>query len=168
MPAISDTIVSDTCTGKNELVRTDIVADMQSIEPGRPFRVAVRFSVADTWHINWINPGDAGLAPSVAWTLPEGFIAGITNNEIILGIKPVRPQAGNPSDVFFYPFDPGVIENTATQRILRDGAGYQLRILRSRMAKAIPTRLVGVLVSESGWGDGAPRAFLVDVPLVPR
>ena len=28
------------------------------------------------WHIYWTNPGDAGLAPSVRWTLPPGTKAG--------------------------------------------------------------------------------------------
>ena len=28
------------------------------------------------WHAYWVNPGDAGLAPSLRWQLPEGFSAG--------------------------------------------------------------------------------------------
>jgi thiol:disulfide interchange protein DsbD len=32
--------------------------------------------MTDGWHVNWINPGDAGLAPDVDWTLPPGFSAG--------------------------------------------------------------------------------------------
>lgn len=28
------------------------------------------------WHAYWINPGDAGKAPSVSWSLPDGFDAG--------------------------------------------------------------------------------------------
>jgi thiol:disulfide interchange protein DsbD len=30
----------------------------------------------DGWHVNWLNPGDAGLAPIIEWELPEGFTAG--------------------------------------------------------------------------------------------
>ena len=33
--------------------------------------------MSEGWHVNWINPGDAGLAPSIAWKLPDGFKAGI-------------------------------------------------------------------------------------------
>lgn len=29
------------------------------------------------WYVNWINPGDAGLAPSIAWEVPPGFKAGV-------------------------------------------------------------------------------------------
>jgi thiol:disulfide interchange protein DsbD len=61
---------------QNELVQVEIVADALSIRPGTPFWVGVRFRMAENWHINWINPGDAGLAPSVAWGLPEGFAVG--------------------------------------------------------------------------------------------
>jgi thiol:disulfide interchange protein DsbD len=63
-------------TGHDELVRAELVANVLSITPGEPFRLAVRLHIADTWHVNWINPGDAGLAPSVAWNLPDGFRAG--------------------------------------------------------------------------------------------
>ena len=28
------------------------------------------------WHVYWRNPGDAGLPPEIAWTLPPGFTAG--------------------------------------------------------------------------------------------
>jgi thiol:disulfide interchange protein DsbD len=57
-------------------VDATLIADVRSIAPGVPFRLGVRFDMADTWHINWINPGDAGLAPSIAWALPDGFRAG--------------------------------------------------------------------------------------------
>ena len=28
------------------------------------------------WHVYWLNPGDAGQAPKIAWTLPAGVTAG--------------------------------------------------------------------------------------------
>jgi DsbC/DsbD-like thiol-disulfide interchange protein len=61
---------------QNELVRVEIVADALSIRPGTPFWAGVRFQMKENWHVNWVNPGDAGLAPSVAWRLPEGFAVG--------------------------------------------------------------------------------------------
>ncbi|MCS6989083.1 MAG: protein-disulfide reductase DsbD family protein [Chloroherpetonaceae bacterium] len=42
---------------------------------GKPFTIAIRFQIAPEWHLYWKNPGDAGLAPKVKWTLPEGFVA---------------------------------------------------------------------------------------------
>ncbi len=38
--------------------------------------MGVHFDIEDGWHLNWINPGDAGLAPSIRWKLPDGFDAG--------------------------------------------------------------------------------------------
>jgi len=57
-------------------VRAQLVADVQTIQPGRPFWAAVRFEIEKDWHVNWINPGDAGLAPSITWKLPDGFEVG--------------------------------------------------------------------------------------------
>lgn len=56
-----------------DLVRAELLADVQALAPGRPFRLAVRLAMKPGWHVNWLNPGDAGLAPSVAWRLPKGF-----------------------------------------------------------------------------------------------
>lgn len=43
--------------------------------PG-PATLGVHVELEPGWHLYWTNPGDAGLAPSVRWTLPEGFTAG--------------------------------------------------------------------------------------------
>jgi thiol:disulfide interchange protein DsbD len=34
------------------------------------------FKLEPGWHIYWKNPGDAGLAPHISWTLPAGITAG--------------------------------------------------------------------------------------------
>jgi len=60
---------------QNDLVRAEIVADAGAIVPGESFRAAVRLSISPQWHVNWLNPGDAGLAPSVEWSLPPGLEA---------------------------------------------------------------------------------------------
>ncbi len=55
------------------LVTATLVCDAATIAPGTPFDLAVKLSIRDEWHVNWQNPGDAGLAPSIAWQLPAGF-----------------------------------------------------------------------------------------------
>jgi thiol:disulfide interchange protein DsbD len=60
---------------QSEHIRVQLVADVQSVKPGTPFWAAVSFEIEDGWYLNWINPGDVGLAPSVAWELPDGFHA---------------------------------------------------------------------------------------------
>jgi len=63
-------------TPKTEYLEAELVAEVTSIQPGVPFWVALRLQMEEGWHVNWENPGDAGLAPSVSWELPEGFSAG--------------------------------------------------------------------------------------------
>jgi DsbC/DsbD-like thiol-disulfide interchange protein len=56
-----------------DLVRAQLIADVDAITAGKPFRLAVRLEIKEGWHVNWLNPGDAGLAPGVEWRVPAGF-----------------------------------------------------------------------------------------------
>lgn len=53
-----------------------LVQEEETIQPGRSFWVALHMSFDNDSHAYWKNPGDAGFAPSVDWTLPEGFEVG--------------------------------------------------------------------------------------------
>lgn len=57
------------------LVEAKLIADTAAIVPGESFRVGLQLRMASGWHTYWQNPGDAGLATSIAWNLPEGFTA---------------------------------------------------------------------------------------------
>jgi DsbC/DsbD-like thiol-disulfide interchange protein len=50
---------------------------VDAVAPGDRFHLGVLFEIQDTWHMNWSNPGDAGLAPAISWKLPEGWHAGV-------------------------------------------------------------------------------------------
>lgn len=56
-------------------VEAELVSSVESIAPGQPFTIAFRMQLDPPWHTYWINPGDSGLAPTLAWTLPPGFSA---------------------------------------------------------------------------------------------
>ena len=56
--------------------KLSILPSVESVVPGQPFDVAIRFQLDSGWHIYWQNSGDGGLAPSVRWTMPDGFSAG--------------------------------------------------------------------------------------------
>ncbi len=58
------------------LVKASLVANATAIAPGQPFEVGVLLEMAPGWHTYWEYPGDAGLPTSIAWTLPDGFVAG--------------------------------------------------------------------------------------------
>ena len=57
-------------------VRASLVAAVSRFRPGEPFDVAIRIESDRGWHTYWMNPGEAGLATTVRWTLPGGFTAG--------------------------------------------------------------------------------------------
>jgi thiol:disulfide interchange protein DsbD len=42
-----------------------LVTDTDAMQPGKPFRVALRLRMADGWHTYWKNPGDAGVPPDL-------------------------------------------------------------------------------------------------------
>src|SRR5258706_15066062 len=261
----------------SDLVHAELVSDVSSIQPGSTFRLGVHLTIKEGWHVNWINPGDAGLAPSVAWKLPAGFKAGIlswplparfvTGPLVIFGyagdvliISDVRvpadvPAGGNvdlaadvswlscaeecipgsaavrvtlpvektarpnpatrtlfeatqaripghalawrldawieetntlvleiqsgdasaaPLDgLFYFPYDPGLIENAAPQTASAQpgpgGTVYQLRIERARMSVGELTRVYGLLVASSGLSrTEGPAAIEVNVPVSRR
>ena len=64
---------SDRVMAQDAHCRATLVTGVESIEPGVPFLAAVSFEMEEGWHIYWRNPGDAGLATSIAWNLPNGF-----------------------------------------------------------------------------------------------
>ena len=41
-----------------------------------PVKMGFHIEIEAGWHLYWVNPGEAGLAPNVRWTLPAGFTAG--------------------------------------------------------------------------------------------
>jgi DsbC/DsbD-like thiol-disulfide interchange protein len=54
-------------------VAIEALADQQAVEPGQSFRVALVEHIERGWHTYWINPGDAGQATKLLWTLPAGY-----------------------------------------------------------------------------------------------
>jgi len=56
-------------------VRASIISSVTDIVPGKSFDIALVFDIDDSWHMYWKNPGDSGMPPSIAWTLPPGFLA---------------------------------------------------------------------------------------------
>jgi DsbC/DsbD-like thiol-disulfide interchange protein len=58
------------------LVRARLLADVTAIKPGEPFTAGVLLKIQDDWHIYWRNPGEAGMATSVDFSVPEGFEVG--------------------------------------------------------------------------------------------
>jgi thiol:disulfide interchange protein len=60
---------------KKEPIQAELFAEQSSIQPGQPFWLATKVIVHEGWHTYWKHPGDAGIACSIEWVLPEGFHA---------------------------------------------------------------------------------------------
>ena len=56
-------------------VQASLVAAETSIQPGRPFTVALRMQHEAHWHSYWLNAG-TGYPTKIKWDLPAGFSAG--------------------------------------------------------------------------------------------
>jgi DsbC/DsbD-like thiol-disulfide interchange protein len=72
----------------------ELVAENQSIAPGRDFYLGLHFQLEKGWHIYWVNPGDSGEPPRVKWELPAGLSAGAIE-------WPTPRRLGTPSIVDF-------------------------------------------------------------------
>ena len=46
------------------------------IYPGQTFTAGLDFRLDEGWHVYWINAGDSGEPPAIAWKLPAGITAG--------------------------------------------------------------------------------------------
>ena len=56
-------------------VDASLLSAAASARPGESFSAGLRLKMRDGWHVYWRNPGDAGLAPSLSWSLPSGWTA---------------------------------------------------------------------------------------------
>lgn len=56
-------------------MQVELIADRDSVRLGDTVSVILRMQLEPEWHLYWTNPGDAGLAPSINWKLPDGIVA---------------------------------------------------------------------------------------------
>jgi thiol:disulfide interchange protein/DsbC/DsbD-like thiol-disulfide interchange protein len=49
-----------------------LIAGSLKPAPGKPLSIGLMLTPKAGWHTYWLNPGDAGAATRVAWTLPAG------------------------------------------------------------------------------------------------
>jgi thiol:disulfide interchange protein len=70
-------LASDRTVVTTERVRAELLAHApEGVGPGKPLWLGLRLTHQPQWHTYWKNPGDSGLATTLAWTLPEGLRAG--------------------------------------------------------------------------------------------
>jgi len=91
----------DTLGGPTK-VKVSLVPSVAGVVPGRPFDVAIHFEFEPGAHIYWQNSGDAGMAPTMYWKLPQGFAASdlrfpVPRREIKPGDISINILKGDPS-----------------------------------------------------------------------
>ena len=57
-------------------IEVELVSQEAGAAPGSTIYVALRQKIQKGWHTYWRNPGDAGDATKIVWTLPAGWTAG--------------------------------------------------------------------------------------------
>lgn len=60
---------------RDKYVEAELVPLYESLQPGKPFYVALRLKHDKNWHTYW-KSSSTGYAPSLTWKLPAGFSAG--------------------------------------------------------------------------------------------
>lgn len=59
-----------------EQVQAQLVASANAVRPGDQIVLGVQQRIIPHWHTYWLNPGDSGIATTIAWSLPAGASAG--------------------------------------------------------------------------------------------
>jgi thiol:disulfide interchange protein DsbD len=60
---------------KTEHLAVELAPQTKAAAPGSTIYVALHEKIAQGWHTYWRNPGDAGQAVQLTWTLPPGWKA---------------------------------------------------------------------------------------------
>ncbi|MEK7395206.1 MAG: thioredoxin family protein [Fibrobacterota bacterium] len=53
-------------------VKGTLVSEQNAVQPGTVLTLGLRLEMEPHWHVYWTNPGDAGIAPSIAWSEKKG------------------------------------------------------------------------------------------------
>ena len=61
---------------KAQHLTAELVSDSTSIAPGATLQAGLVLTLESRWHVYWVNAGDSGEPPHIAWTLPAGITAG--------------------------------------------------------------------------------------------
>ena len=60
----------------NDMVKAQLVTDVQTIQPNQPFHVGIMLKIKPEWHVYWKYPGDSGSPTRVEFKLPDGWQVG--------------------------------------------------------------------------------------------
>lgn len=100
---------------QEQRARVELLPGVAQVTPGKPFTIALRFSIDKDWHMYWVNPGDSGLAPTVEWKAPPG----VTVSPQLHFPPPHRIKAGEDIESYGYERELVVIADVTTDASVR-------------------------------------------------
>jgi len=62
-----------------------LITNVDSYVPGQPLRVGLRLRIAPGWHSYWLNPGDAGVAPTLT-------VSGLTIGDLAFEVPTIEKE----------------------------------------------------------------------------
>ena len=96
------------------------------------------------------------------WT----FSAQPTGREIVMTLNPPAGFSDSLEEVYFFPFEKGLIDNAAEQVLTATASGYEMSIKRSPYSIEDPSIISGLLVTETGWrGKNSEKALQIYIPI---
>ena len=99
--ATATPILGQTYQGR-ELVKAQLVADTDTVVPGKPFTVGVLLKMEPHWHTYWKFSGDAGLPSEIKWDLPPDWKVGEIQ-------WPIPVKLMDPGDIETYGYENEVL-----------------------------------------------------------
>jgi DsbC/DsbD-like thiol-disulfide interchange protein len=67
---------ADASEAAESAVRARLDSSVMALNPGKRFLLATRFDIPDGYWVSWLNPGDVGNKPVIAFKAPDGFELG--------------------------------------------------------------------------------------------
>ena len=132
-----------------------------AVKPGSTAWVAIRQIIAPGWHTYWRNPGDAGLATSLSWTLPSGMAAG----------NPLWPApdkfVSGPVVDFGYENEVTLLVPLTTEAVSKSAASALVKVFLLECAQmCIPEQ--ATLTLDLRQASGTPEVFAKARAALPR
>lgn len=66
-------LLSNSVARASDAIKAELVAERESVSPGKEFFLALKMTLPKGWHVYWKNPGDAGEAVDLKLDMPDGF-----------------------------------------------------------------------------------------------
>jgi thiol:disulfide interchange protein DsbD len=114
-------LAADAASARTNEVAARLVAATASAQPGQTLLLGVQQRIVEHWHTYWVNPGDSGLATTIAWTLPAGATAGPIQWPV-----PARYQVG-PITNYGYANEVTLLSAVQVPATLKDGDDFTVQ-----------------------------------------